>query len=89
MHSQIEAATGAEACKNLKAFLAWLQENGAQPRTNGKAPATQPATTEEAPVCEKHDTPFREYRNDKGSWWAHKLADGSWCHKKNGKTKAA
>jgi hypothetical protein len=29
--------------------------------------------------CPKHDVQMRQFHNDTGSWWAHLLADGTWC----------
>jgi hypothetical protein len=30
-------------------------------------------------LCARHRVPMRQHRNARGSWWAHKTADG-WCH---------
>jgi len=56
------------------------------PPTEPAPPAsTPPASTAPAapPVpegwCRRHDLQMTQQHNAKGSWWSHRLADGSWC----------
>src|SRR5262249_6102464 len=37
--------------------------------------------------CPIHQVRMKKYSNDKGSWFSHKTAEGTWCNGKNGKGK--
>jgi len=45
------------------------------PPSNGTA---QPASTPEG-WCALHQVPMELRSNERGSWWSHRLADGSYC----------
>jgi hypothetical protein len=42
------------------------------------------ATAEAPPEgwCTTHGVQMTQHHNAKGSWWSHKLADGTWCRGK-------
>jgi hypothetical protein len=56
---------------------------------NGQAPGTPPPATpangqaQSAPTpegwCALHQVPMELRQNERGSWWSHRLADGSYC----------
>ncbi len=46
-----------------------------------QAPATD-ARWERPGWCSTHGVQMTQHHNAKGTWWSHKLADGSWCHGK-------
>ena len=55
---------------------------------NGQAPSTPPpappspgaaAANDPAPVCPLHHIAMELRTNERGSWWSHRLADGSYC----------
>ena len=58
------------------------QANGAAPSTPPPAPPS-PATVQPAPTpegwCALHQVPMELRSNERGSWWSHRLADGSYC----------
>ena len=37
--------------------------------------------------CDIHDVDMKKYSNEKGSWYAHKTQDGTWCHGEEKKEK--
>jgi hypothetical protein len=45
------------------------------------AKATPPAAAASAPEgwCPKHQVPMTQQHNTKGTWYSHRLADGTWC----------
>ena len=47
----------------------------------------EPATTTPPPEnwCPIHQCHMRRYSNEKGSWFSHKTAEGTWCNGKKGK----
>jgi hypothetical protein len=60
----------------------------AQGSPNGQAPGTPPpappssgtaAANGGAPFCALHQVPMELRTNERGSWWSHRLADGSYC----------
>ena len=81
--------TGAPA--DLQALLqqAVQQALAAQGSPNGQAPGTPPpappsnGTAQPAPTpegwCALHQAPMELRSNERGSWWSHRLADGSYC----------
>jgi hypothetical protein len=46
-----------------------------------KESAPEPQPTSEH-WCSEHKTPFKHNSNAKGTWYSHRLADGSWCKEK-------
>ena len=47
----------------------------AQEEEQNTAPHTQP----QEGWCPLHHVRMQHHTNGKGSWWSHKLADGTWC----------
>ena len=80
----------APAPADLPALLqqAVQQALAAQGSLNGQAHGTPPpappstdtaAANGGAPVCPLHHVPMELRTNERGSWWSHRLADGSYC----------
>jgi hypothetical protein len=44
--------------------------------------ALDPAPAEALPQCPIHGVAMQKHRNAKGSWYSHKVSDGSWCRGK-------
>ena len=44
----------------------------------------EPASEQAQPEgwCRTHGVQMTQHHNAKGSWWSHKLADGTWCRGK-------
>jgi hypothetical protein len=64
----------------VKQMLARLQDKIGQ--TGAETPSPEASGMAMEPPqgwCPKHDVQMRRCRNDTGSWWAHLLADGTWC----------
>jgi len=86
---QVPAA--AVPAADLQALLqqAVQQALAAQGSPNGQAPGTPPpappsnGTAQPAPTpegwCALHQAPMELRSNERGSWWSHRLADGSYC----------
>jgi hypothetical protein len=47
------------------------------PPAQAPAPAAQPAGNG---ICPIHNAPMKYNTNQRGSWWSHKLLDGTWCN---------
>jgi len=80
----------ASAPADLPALLqqAVQQALAAQGSLSGQAHGTPPpappstdtaAANGGAPVCPLHHVPMELRTNERGSWWSHRLADGSYC----------
>jgi hypothetical protein len=86
-----QAQQAQQAPADLQALLqqAVQQALAAQGSPNGQAPGTPPpappsnGTAQPAPTpegwCALHQAPMELRSNERGSWWSHRLADGSYC----------
>lgn len=43
------------------------------------ATAAPPSRLQAPPFCSIHQVSLEHHTNAKGSWWSHRLPDGSWC----------
>ena len=44
--------------------------------------AAAPADGDEGHYCQEHQVYFSHNRNERGEWWSHRKADGSWCNER-------
>jgi hypothetical protein len=51
----------------------------AEPPQAPQTPAAADTPTTPEGWCATHGVQMRLNRNDKGAWWSHRLADGTWC----------
>ena len=77
----IRADNDEDAWDRMKMLLAKFE--GAAKAYAEKHPE-KPASGD-APYCDKHGVYFREYSNDRGSWFSHKMDDDKWCHPPKGR----
>jgi len=74
---------------DLQALLQQAVQQALAAQANGAAPGTPPpaapanGTAQSAPTpegwCALHQVPMELRQNERGSWWSHRLADGSYC----------
>jgi len=74
---------------NVQALLQQAVQQALAAVANGQAPGTPPpappsnGTAQQAPTpegwCALHQVPMELRSNERGSWWSHRLADGSYC----------
>lgn len=62
----------------LERLAALLAQYPVAAPSQGQAPAGDTS----GKLCPMHQTAMRKHTNDRGSWWSHKAADGSWCRGK-------
>jgi hypothetical protein len=64
----------------VKQMLARLQDKIGQTSAETLSPQASGIAMEPPQGwCTQHEVQMRRCRNDTGSWWAHLLADGTWC----------
>jgi hypothetical protein len=64
----------------VKQMLARVQDKIGQTGAETPSPeASDTAMGHPQGWCARHEVQMRRCRNDTGSWWAHPLADGTWC----------
>jgi len=85
---QAPAAAGPQADLQTLLQQAVQQALAAQGSPNGQAPSPPPpappststaAANGGVPVCPLHHVAMELRTNERGSWWSHRLADGSYC----------
>ena len=74
---------------DLPALLQQAVQQALAAAANGQAPGTPPPAApvngqaQSAPPpegwCALHQVPMERHSNERGSWWSHRLADGSYC----------
>jgi hypothetical protein len=84
----VQAQQAQQAPADLQALLQQAVQQ-ALAAANGQAPGTPPpappsnGTAQPAPTpegwCALHQAPMELRSNERGSWWSHRLADGSYC----------
>jgi hypothetical protein len=67
-----------QAVQQALATAANGQAHGTPPPTPPSNGTAQPAPTPEG-WCALHQVPMELRSNERGSWWSHRLADGSYC----------
>jgi hypothetical protein len=45
-------------------------------------PAVTPEPTDPASICQLHGVPMKQHQNARGKWFAHRTAEGEFCHGK-------
>ncbi len=65
-------------------LLATMEKDGYKPKpTNGNHKGNGAGSIqEEGKVCPVHNATLKRHENAKGTWYSHKLADGSYCNGK-------
>lgn len=86
---QPPAAPAALPQPDLQALVQQAVQQALAAHANGPAPGTpppappSPATAQPVPTpegwCALHQVPMELRSNERGSWWSHRLADGSYC----------
>lgn len=71
-------------CHGLKLLEAMNKDGfGPRPMHSGKpAPKAHQSGAADTQVCPVHNATMRRHENDKGAWYSHKLADGTYCNGK-------
>jgi len=83
-----QAQQAPHAPADLQALLQQAVQQALAAPANGAAPGTPPpappsngtaAANGGVPVCPIHQVPMELRQNERGAWWSHRLADGSYC----------
>ena len=74
----VRGESGRDLLGKIGAVITELDKMGAKPQGNR---GSGHQTGDGGKVCPVHGEPMKQYSNDKGSWWAHKVGD-TWCHGK-------
>jgi len=70
-----QAQPPADAPADLQALLQQAVQQALAAQANGQAQAAPPPEG----WCALHQVPMELRSNERGSWWSHRLADGSYC----------